>query len=119
MRLLADENIPYPVVRRLRSEGHDACWVGDDNPGVEDRSVFKWAHSEERLLLTFDKDFGALTFRDDAARPAGILLFRLSALSKDDLVDFVVKTIQDRNDWYGHFAVIEQERIRMRPLSPS
>jgi hypothetical protein len=30
-----------------------------------------------------------------------------------------VETIADRSDWEGHFAVIEQDRIRMRPLPES
>jgi hypothetical protein len=28
MRLLADENVPLPVVRGLREDGHDVVWIG-------------------------------------------------------------------------------------------
>ena len=30
--------------------------------------------------------------------------------------DIVVHTLQVRDDWAGHFSVIEDARIRMRPL---
>ena len=84
--------------------------------GIDDREVLQRAHDDERLLITFDKDFGALTFHDDGPRPDGILLFRLPPLPKEDLVHFMVETISGRSDWSDHFAVIEQEQIRMRPL---
>ena len=44
---------------------------------IDDREVLRRAHDEERLLITFDKDFGALTFHDNGPQPDGILLFRL------------------------------------------
>jgi predicted nuclease of predicted toxin-antitoxin system len=116
MHLLADENVPLPVVSALREEGHDVSWIGAVEPGIDDRSVLQRAHDEDRVLITFDKDFGTLIFQEGGSRPAGILLFRLPPLSKDELVQFMVKTIADRSDWEEHFAVIEHERIRMRPL---
>ena len=116
MHLLADENVPLPVVSALRDEGHEVSWIGGVEPGIDDRTVLRRAHDEERLLITFDKDFGTLIFQKDGSRPAGILLFRLPPLSKDELVQFMVETITDRSDWMGHVAVIEHDRIRMRPL---
>ena len=116
MDLLADENIPLPVVSALREEGHDVSWIGTDAPGIDDQNVLRRAHNEERLLITFDKDFGTLTFHGDSPQPQGILLFRLPPLSKEELVHFMVQTITGRSDWSGHFAVIEQKQIRMRPL---
>lgn len=116
MHLLADENVPLPVVSALREEGHEVSWVGAVEPGIDDRDVLQRAHDEDRVLITFDKDFGTLIFQKDGSRPAGILLFRLPPLSRDGLVHFMVETIADRTDWQGHFAVIEHDRIRMRPL---
>ena len=116
MRLLADENMPLPVVQGLRAAGHDVRWIGDEDPGLGDRAVLQHAHEEERILLTFDTDFGTLTFHETMDTPAGIVLFRLPPLGKDELVRFVVDTVEARDDWHGHFAVIEQHRIRMRPL---
>lgn len=116
MHFLADENVPLPVVKGLREDGHDVRWIGADDPGIDDRTVIQQARDEKRVLLTFDKDFGTLTFQKRESPPVGILLFRLPPLSKDELVRFVVDTIRERDDWEGHFAVIEQRRVRMRPL---
>jgi len=116
MHLRADENAPPPVVAVLREKGHEVSWIGAIEPGIDDRAVLQRARDEDRVLITFDKDFGTLIFQKDGSRPAGILLFRLPPLSKDELVQFMVETIADRSDWEGHFAVIEHDRIRMRPL---
>ena len=116
MRLLADENVPLPVVNELKADGHDVQWIGNEDPGIGDRTILQRARDEERLLLTFDKDFGTLTFREEIDRPPGILLFRLPPLSKGELVRFVVETMRERDDWVGHLAVIERHRIRMKSL---
>lgn len=61
MRLLADENVPGAVVNALRDAGYDIVWIVQQTPGITDSAVRDYAVQENRLLLTFDKDFGALT----------------------------------------------------------
>lgn len=58
MRFLADENFPYDAVAALRDAGHDVVWIREAVPGISDEDVLKRAEAEERILLTFDKDFG-------------------------------------------------------------
>ena len=60
MRLLADENFPGAAVAALEAAGHDVVWVRTEAPGTIDSDVLAWAAREERILLTFDKDFGEL-----------------------------------------------------------
>jgi predicted nuclease of predicted toxin-antitoxin system len=105
MHLLADENIPLPVVSALREESHDVSWIGSQQPGIDDREVLQLARDEERVLITFDKDFGALIFHEDGPRPKGILLFRLPPLSKEELVHFMVEAIAGRSDHQVQFIV--------------
>jgi predicted nuclease of predicted toxin-antitoxin system len=58
MRLCANENIPADGVVALRSQGHDVLWIREAIPGATDVQVIERAMVEQRLLLTFDKDFG-------------------------------------------------------------
>jgi len=58
MRFLANENFPGPAVTALRAAGHDVVWIRTAAPGSTDRDVLAQAAREERILLTFDKDFG-------------------------------------------------------------
>ena len=68
MRFLANENLPGAAVAALKAAGHDFAWVSAVAPGAVDRDVLAWAAREERILLTFDEDFGELARQ--AALPA-------------------------------------------------
>ena len=57
MRFLADENFDTLVVKTLREAGHDVSWIRDIAPGAPDEEVWDHAVKENRILLTFDKDF--------------------------------------------------------------
>ena len=119
MRLLADENFPLDSVLALRASGFDVAWIRTDAAGSKDPDVLRRAISEDRVLLTFDKDFGDLAFQYGLPAECGIVLFRLQASSSAALAEMVVKAIRSRSDWSGNFGVVEPGRIRMRPLPSS
>ena len=79
-----------------------------------DTDVLAQAIRENRILLTFDKDFGDLA---RAAMPGfGIVLLRIRLSKPADLARTLVDLISTRDDWVGHFSVVEPGRIRMRAL---
>jgi predicted nuclease of predicted toxin-antitoxin system len=94
MRILADENFPGLSVQELRRLGHDVLWVRTAMPGARDDAILACAQTEERLLVTLDKDFGELAFGMRLPASCGVVLF-----------------------WNGNFTVVEDGRIRMRPLT--
>lgn len=116
MRILANENFPGEAVEALRARGHDVFWVRTASPGIPDSRVVDRAASENRLLITFDKDFGELAFRQGLSSPAGIILFRIKAPSPARVAEMSVAVLEARSDWAGHFSVIEEGRVRMTPL---
>ena len=63
MRFLADENFPGGGVSALQARGHDVFWIRTTAPGSKDEDILAWAVREDRVLLTFDKDFGELAWR--------------------------------------------------------
>ena len=116
MRLLADENMPGAAVEAFAAAGHDIVWVRLIAPGISDPDVLAWALREKRILLTFDKDFGALAAGSGLPPTCGIVLFRLPLLNPRDAGRRFVALLAQRSDWAGHFSVIEPGRIRMRPI---
>ena len=116
MRILADENFAGDAVIALRERGHDVAWVRSDAPGSSDPQVIARAQVEERVLITFDKGFGELTFRVGLPASSGVVLFRISASSPAYVARVAVAALESRTDWAGHFAVVEDDRIRMTPL---
>jgi predicted nuclease of predicted toxin-antitoxin system len=61
MRLYADEQYPYPVVRYLREFGHDVLTVqeaGKANQRIPDDEVLAFATENDRAIVTQNrKDF--------------------------------------------------------------
>jgi predicted nuclease of predicted toxin-antitoxin system len=116
MDILANENFPQDAVVALRERGHDVKWVRTDAPGSSDDQVLARAQVEDRILVTFDKDFGELAFRVRLPALSGIILFRISSPSSAHIAKVAVEVLESRVDWAGHFSVVEDNRIRMTPL---
>lgn len=119
MRILANENFPGDAIAALRLRGHDVAWVRTDAPGSSDCQVLERAQTEDRVVITFDKDFGELAFRAKLPASSGIILFRTSAPSSAHVARVAVAALEGRTDWTGHFTVVEDARIRMTPLPPA
>ena len=117
MRFLADENFPGAGVSALEAAGHDIVWVRTANPGATDTEVLERAVREQRILLTFDKDFGELT-RGFALPPkCGLILLRTPMPKAGDIGRQLAELLASRDDWAGKFSVIEPGRVRMRSLA--
>ena len=119
MRLLADENFNSLEVGMLRSRGHDLVCIEEETPGISDQAVLSRATSEERILLTSDKDFGDLVFRDELKTPFGVILFRIRRENRlpSEIAQIIVNTLESRSNWEGHFSVVhDEDDIRPRPL---
>ena len=65
MNLLADESIDRQIVERLRQDEHDVLYIAEVEPSISDNIVFDRANEKFALLLTGDKDFGEIVFRDN------------------------------------------------------
>ncbi len=81
MRVLANENFPLDAIEALRKNGHDVAWIREDACGSQDEDVLSRAQREDRILVTFDKDFGELAFHSKLPSTSGVILFRISASS--------------------------------------
>jgi predicted nuclease of predicted toxin-antitoxin system len=116
MRILADENFPGAAVAALRQRGHDVLWVRTEAPGISDREVLARAQAEDRIVITFDKDFGELAFLFGLPATSGVILFRLRARSPASVTRQAAAALDSQTGWAGHFSVIEEDRVRMTPL---
>jgi predicted nuclease of predicted toxin-antitoxin system len=117
MLLFADENIPLAAVRALRAAGHDVLAGAEVMPSATDRKVLARARAEGRLLITFDRDFGALAFEQALSAPAGILLLRFVPITPDEPAAILIDLFNDPGlTFLGRFTVVNRERVRQRML---
>jgi predicted nuclease of predicted toxin-antitoxin system len=118
MRLLANENFPGDAVEALRKLGHNVLWILLEAPGSSDQEVLARAQEEDRILLTFDKDFGELAFKELLPASSGVILFRITATSSKQVARAAVTALESEIQWEGNFSVVEDDRIRVIPLPP-
>jgi predicted nuclease of predicted toxin-antitoxin system len=116
MRFLADECCDAALVSALRHDGHDVLYVVETMRGADDDTILERAFSEHRVLLTEDKDFGELVYR--LRRPArGIVLLRFDVQDRAFKVPRLRSLlIQEESRLPGSFAVLEVDKVRVRPL---
>lgn len=117
LRLLANENIPLPSIRRLRQAGHDVVAAIEDTPGAADIAILARAVGEQRYILAFDRDYGELVYRLGLPSPPGILYVRFAPLTPTELAERLLPLLsQDDASLQGQFTVIDREILRQRPL---
>lgn len=111
---LADENIDREIVERLRRDGFDVVWIAELAPGVSDHEVLALASSHRRVLVTADKDFGELVFRQGNANH-GVILVRLAGATASDKSEAVSRAVTAHGAALrGAFSVVSLRRVRIR-----
>lgn len=118
MRFLADAGISPKTVDFLRRSGHEAVHVHElGMQRAPDRSLVHTARAEDRILLTFDLDFGEILALGVIARPS-VVIFRLS----DERADAVNRRLegvlleQAEALASGVLILVEDTRYRTRRL---
>lgn len=110
MRFLANENIPIPSTRLLRQAGYDIIAITEDSPGIPDTAVLARAADEQRIILTFDRDYGELIYRQRLRSPSGIIYLRFQPQKSTEPAKILLNLFQtgDVESW-----VHRQKAIRI------
>lgn len=119
MRISVNENVSGTVIRELRNQGHDVFSAKESLAGASDDAILARAQAEDRVVVTHDKDFGELAYRFGLPSSCGVVLIRLSGKNSETDNKLVIDVLESRDDWAGHFTVVEYGRLRMRPLPES
>jgi predicted nuclease of predicted toxin-antitoxin system len=88
-RLYADEHVPLAVIAALRRFGHDVVRAREILPeGTADDQHFRVAMLEERLVLTQDSDFLALSAKvlEDGGRHPGVVYWPQGAYTIGQII---------------------------------
>jgi predicted nuclease of predicted toxin-antitoxin system len=115
-KYLANENVPGEVVEAARHAAHDMAWIVELSPGADDDAVLATALAESRVLVTFDKDFGEMAFRQGKSATCGVILLRPRVRSPNYLAQFVSGVLAQTVSWEGNFSVAQEGKLRVVPL---
>jgi predicted nuclease of predicted toxin-antitoxin system len=118
MRFLADMGVSMRVVEWPRSSGHDAIHLREEGlQKLPNGEIFRKAIREERIVLTFDLDFGEIV-AGSGGRSISVILFRL----RNTRADFVVRRVkivleQSAGELaQGAVVLVEDGRHRVRRM---
>ena len=113
--LLADEHFPFPSVKELHSAGHDVYAIAESDFSISDEKVIAKAITEDRSILTFDKDFGELIFKNGYRPPAGVIFFRWEHYQPNAPGTFLLSVSENEKlSFEFKMTVIDEENIRQR-----
>jgi predicted nuclease of predicted toxin-antitoxin system len=115
MNILADENIAFSVITRLRADGHFVELMAEIAKGDPDTSVLDIANQRNAVVLTEDKDFGELIMRHQM-QAVGVVLIRLNGFSPIERAEIISRVIRvHESKLSGAFTVIRPRTVRIRP----
>ncbi|WP_420147752.1 DUF5615 family PIN-like protein [Spirosoma sp.] len=115
MRFLADENFPITAFRILLETGYDIKHVAFEMPSVKDTDVTDFAITENRIILTFDGDYGTLIFKFGYC-PPGVVYFRLQNITPDEPAHIVMNFLKQAYPLEHMLTVVESDKIRQRRI---
>lgn len=113
-RFLLDENVGQTPALHLRAKGVDVETVAELMPRAKDADILAYAVATNRIVVTIDKDFGDLVFRDGLPH-TGVILLRLD----DDAIPAILHALDRAINQIGSllhnsFVVITERHIRVR-----
>jgi predicted nuclease of predicted toxin-antitoxin system len=111
---LADESIDRQIVEAVRRIGYEVLSIAEISPGIPDSQVLNRANEAGAVLLTADKDFGELVFRQHLLH-SGVVLVRLAGSAPEAKAEILAAVIEARaGELELAFSVVTSKAVRIR-----
>ncbi len=91
IRILADEDVSFKLVRPLKKLGVD---IRPDLKGLKNGELFQRSIHESRILLTHDNDF-ADSIRYPASKTQGIIIMKIHPPVESELLAGIKKLFEE------------------------
>ena len=94
MRILADENLHFDIVLRLRQANHEVISVSDVGlAGHKDLKILEYAEKENLILISGDKDFGGLVEFGTLWGRGKVILLRYRIININRIVSHILEVL--------------------------
>lgn len=97
----------------LIAAGHETIWAGDWPSDPGDEEILVRAHTEGRILVTLDKDFGELAIAQARMHRGIIRLVNIAARRQGFLCAHVLES-HSEDLLNGAIVTVEAGRLRVR-----
>jgi predicted nuclease of predicted toxin-antitoxin system len=93
----------------------DIVSIKELTAGVSDETVLETANKQNRILITFDSDFGELIFRQKL-KARGVILLKFAPKSTQQVVDTISNVLKTQAKIEDHFLIVKEKKIRVLRL---
>lgn len=100
------------MVSALRNKGIDVVSIKELTSGLNDETVLETANKQNRILVTFDSDFGELIFRQKL-KARGVILLKFAPKSTQQVVDATLNVLKTQAKIEGQFLIVKEKKIRV------
>jgi len=114
MKFLIDVGVGKKVEEWFKENNYDVKCVRDINIHSKDKDILRLAASENRMIITMDKDFGELVYNSGMFH-SGVLILRLEDAEGEDKVDIVKRIMTGFAEKIENkFCVFQNGKLRIR-----
>lgn len=114
LKFIVDVGVGRSIEEWLKSQDFKILTIRSINPEMEDFQIIQFANTEDGIIITMDKDFGELVFKENI-KHKGVLLLRLEdAVSEEKLA--VIQNIISKHleILKNNFSVYQNGKLRTR-----
>ena len=112
MKFLVDRCAGATLAQWLRSKGHDVIEARELGPDPGDEQLLAQAFAEHRVLVTLDKDFGALVFAKGLPHSGVVRLPDAPAAERVRLFERLLAT-HEKDMGNGTVVTVRGDRVRI------
>ena len=113
-QFIADENIPKESVDILKKQGVDIISITEFALGLGDTEILDLANKRGRIVITFDKDFGQLIFKEKR-KTKGLMLLRFVPKSPEHIVKRIQQVLAMNIRMENCVVTVKKDSIRVTP----
>lgn len=117
MKFLVDRCAGATLARWLREKGHDVREAQGSGPDPGDEELLAQALAEGRVLITLDKDFGALVFGQGASHCGLVRLPDVPAAQRIALFERLLAA-HEKDMSEGAVLTVRGDRVRVSRPAP-
>lgn len=116
MRFKIDENLPVEVALRLRTAGHEATTVTEqDMIGNPDLTLSEACRREQRALVALDLDFADIR-NYPPEQHSGFIVLRVSGRGKRHIREVFERVVPllETESLAQHLWIVDEQTVRIR-----
>ena len=116
MHFKLDENIPVKLKPFLKSLGHEASTVFDENlSGIKDMELIEICRKEKFVFIALDSDFSNIVSYPTNTH-YGIIVFKIRSQGSDSVTGLFKNLINamDIKHAQNSITIVEKDRVKIR-----